>query len=154
MYRFFVLIALLVLAVGLSAQTGFFGLSYGDSYQKAKSTLSKGDLTFVEKEHEDGEYYFACVEVSEIHHLVLYFDEAKLVSWKVFFEGYYDDDIYDYAMQTATELHDEGLWDDELYCYRWVFDTNKSLFIGYNYDEWLVAEYYNEEYSQYTDYNW
>ncbi len=151
-----VLIAiLLVLTLGLFAQSGFFDLSYGDSYQKAKDTLTKGDSRFVEDENEGGVCTYLSPVEPDIDHLALYFDDGKLVSWKVYFGGYYDDDIYDFAMQWATDFHEaEGVWDDELYCYRWDFDATKSLFIGYNADEWLVAEYYDDAYSQYGEFNW
>lgn len=144
---------LLVAAWALFAQTGLFGLYYGESYKAVRDSLESYDPAFEILEEEGAKCVFVSYGNEYVDQLVCYFDKAKgvLVSWQVFYIDQEDEDIWDVAYNAASDWHDEGDWDDDSEVYYWEFGGGKELRIGYNSDYWLVADYYNEAYSEYAE---
>ncbi len=158
MNKALLVLLLLVLGVGLYAQTGMFGLSYGDSYKKVKEKLAKMDDHFTDTTTTGSERCFVGFEDAQVDHIDAKFDAKleKLLAWKIFFDGYYDEDQYDYVMETVSELHGVGDCDedDEYSPYYWELGGGKMLYVGYNLDEWLVVEYYNPACSDFSEFSW
>ncbi len=143
-----------ILAIALSAQTGLFGLSYGDSHSKVKSTLGASDLNFTETMNSEDSYTYTNDSNIYVDHINCFFDTDldELVAWQVFYLEQDDDSIEDIVYNSAMDWHDfEPEWDDYLECDYWLFEDGRTLYAGWDYDyEFYVAEYYNDDYPQYS----
>jgi len=153
MKRLFFTLILLCAALTLFAQQGLFGISYGDSYQAVKDNLENYSTAFEISEEDGSQCVYVSYDNEYIDRIVCYFDQPKgtLVSWQVFYIEQSEEDVWDVAYDAAADWHDEGDWDDDYEVYYWDFGDGKTLYIGYNSDYWLVADYYNEAYSQYSE---
>ncbi len=153
MKQFVVLIALLTISVAVSAQTGLFGLSYGDSHQKVTSILVSEELGFTEAEITEGEYIYTPESNIYVDKILCYFNVEgdQLVFWQVFYIDQADEDIEEIVKQSVNGWHEtEPVWDDYYECWCWEFEDGKALYLGYDWDYNYVAEYYNESYSELT----
>ena len=113
-------------------------------------------MGFIEEPNTGSEVQFTNPKLPDIDRVVLHFDTThnKLVSWQTYFIPDSEDEMYNKVMQSATNMHGEGFWDDNYYCNEWYLAEGKYLFVGYNTDYWIVAEYFNEAYTDYTEFAW
>ena len=148
------LILLLALFAAFSyAQTGLFGLSYGDNLEKVQKLLSEEPLDFLVESHEGIEYTFVPQDNQYIDHIVAVFseDNGALVMWRVSFIEQEDEDAEDIAYDSAYEWHgEETEWDENFELYIWDLGEGKSLKIGYDVDWWVTAEYSSPGYESYS----
>ncbi len=158
MNKLLLVVLLCALGMGLYAQTGLFGLSYGDSYKQVKDKLSKVEDHFTDTISTGTERCFVASNDSQVDHIDAKFDAKleKLLAWKIYYNGYYDAEQFDYVMENASELHGVGDCDDEddYAPYYWDLDGEKMLFVGFNGDDWLVADYYNPICADFSDFSW
>lgn len=150
----FLCTALLLFALGsLAAQTGLFGLSYGDSLDKVKELLSTEPLDFVVDSNDGIEYTFVPQDNEYIDHIVAYFSEDKsaLMMWQVSYIEQAEESAEDVAYESAYEWHGEETdWDDDFELYIWDLGEGKTLKIGYDVDWWITAEYSSPGYEAYS----
>jgi|GEM_PF-797926 len=153
MKRFILTFIILAAALTLFAQKGLFGISYDDSYQAVKTNLTSYDPVFTLSEENGNKCVYTSPDNDYIDHLVVYFDKPKgnVVMWQVFYLDQEDEDIEDVAVNAAEDWHGDNEWDDDYECYYWEFGDGKTLYIGYNTDYWIVAEYYNDSYAEYSE---
>ncbi len=148
------LILLLVLLAALGyAQTGLFGLSYGDSLEKVQQLLSEPPLDFVVESSDGVEYTFVPQDNEYVERIVAYFDEETktLGMWQVSYIEQEEETAEEVAYESAYEWHgEETAWDDDFELYIWDLGEGKSLKIGYDVDWWTTAEYSSPGFEQYS----
>jgi hypothetical protein len=145
-------LVLLMLAWMLAAQTGLFSLSYGESYADAKKALNEDTYAYQEISNKDGVSTFISETNDYVEKMLLFFDKGVLVSWQIFFLEQEDEDIEELVAGSAEEWHgSEEYWDEDYECWVWNLDGKKSLYLGYNFDAYLVADYYNADYPQFSE---
>ena len=153
MKRLLFICLLLVAAWTLFAQTGLFGLYYGESYGAVKDSLENYEPAFDCIEEEGTRSVYVSYDNEYVDQIVCYFDKpnGSLVSWQVFYIEQPEEDIWDIAYDAAYDWHDEGDYDDDFEVYSWELGGGKMLLMGYNSDYWLVADYYNEAYPEISE---
>ncbi|MDY0152886.1 MAG: hypothetical protein RBS43_11480 [Candidatus Cloacimonas sp.] len=152
MKRLFLTLVLMMLALMLAAQTGLFSLYFGESYTEAKTALGNDEFAYNETSNEDGVSTFVSQTNDYVDKMVLCFVDNELVAWQVFFIEQADEDIEQLVKDTAEDWHGtEEYWDDGFECWVWDLDAKKSLYVGYNFDYYLVAEYFNSDYPQFSE---
>jgi hypothetical protein len=131
-----------MLAILLSAQTGLFDLSFGDSREDAIANLesqgfvvdSSGD-TYITLSDPDN-YYVDQIE--------LVFADDSLENWYISYLYVDDEDIEELVMDALIGRHgDDYSWNDDMESYVWEFDNGNYVIAGWDYyDDYFYAEYY------------
>ena len=142
------MIAMLFFAAGLAAQTGLFGLSFGDSLNKADSLMSYNGFVAEEVEGSMVKYF------SKYNHLVdsvvLFVDPVTeiMVGWFVKYKQENSDKQDDYVIQRLHEMHgNEVRYDDETDQFIWVLGNTQTLHAQYVLPNNLCVLYYDSIYS-------
>lgn len=152
MKKLMLTLVLLMLAWMLAAQTGLFSLYFDQSYTEAKTALETDTYAYKEISNVEGTCIFTSETNDYVDQMKLLFVNDKLVAWQIFFNELEDEDIEALIIDSAEEWHGtEEIWDDEYECWVWVFDDKKSLYLGYNYDYYYVAEYFNKDYAGFSE---
>lgn len=157
MKRAIITLILMLGAIFMFAQTGLYNLSFGDSYATAKNTLETNDYKYAETANHEGICSYRSETNDFVDVIMLYFDTEKdeLVAWQIFYNEVEGEDMEANIVDAAEDWHGvEEYWDDYIYSWTWDLDEEKSLFIGYNWDDQLVAEYYNSLYPEYSELNY
>jgi hypothetical protein len=45
-------------------------------------------------------------------------------------------------------------WDDDYFCWVWPLTDYHRVYAGYNWDDQFVAEFHNDDYPDYTEFEW
>jgi hypothetical protein len=141
---FILIIGLLVLTLG--AQTGFFDLSFGDSFYDCDENLYFCDFEYVGLyndvhvyyPYEESEFEFAVDEVK------LFFEngEDELTGWAILYYPSYKEDIGKFVIDGLKQLHGEGyVYHEKGEYYSWEFDNNRFVEAGFTSDR---SRYYVE----------
>ena len=154
--RSLLLAGLILLIWPVAAQTGFFGLAYGDSYAQAKEKLTTPPLQGFEYARENDYSVFAFEDIPYIDRLLLYFSGSdSLDAWKIYCDQSQDSEVYSRMLDTAIVLHGEAdSYSEEFFYLSWELGDGKKLYLGFNSDNWLVIEYYNPKSAMDTDFAW
>ncbi len=155
MKHLFVTLLFLLFLAALSAQAGLFGLSYGDSYEKAKQTLAEDFYEYVEVEHSDTYSSFYSETNDYVDVIELYFDDTldQLIFWRITYRELDDDNIISAVLDAAISVHGEDYeLGEDVETYIWDLGGGKYLYLGYDADWLPVAEYYNSNYAEYSNF--
>jgi hypothetical protein len=138
---------LFITAVALAfAQTGLFGLSFGDSFSKA--TLALEEAGFIPGTMENGSIYFEVEEVEYVNWVQLKFDaNIMLTGWTVCYSDEVYDDCEDVVIEALVSWHGEDYdleyneYEDEFYV--WQLENGKFVEAGWDgyYDDFYVVYY-------------
>jgi hypothetical protein len=139
------LILLLALtAITLPAQTGLFGLSYGDSLNRADSLMSSNGFVARSVEGSMVKYHSDYNELVESVVLFVQPETEVLAGWFVKYSKDNTEQQDHFVLDKLHEMHGvEVLVDQESEKVTWVFDASRSVTVGYSSDGSLCAYYYD-----------
>ena len=143
MKQLLVTLILLALAIGLIAQTGLYGISFGQSRDDVQSNLIK--TGFKVEESKDTEISFTNPKMEDLTELAVEFgSEGGVTSWEINFNTKDKPGLVDEVMKQLSDLHgSEPWWDD--YFEEWIWDLENDMavymyegedYIRVDYDVW------------------
>lgn len=146
-------LALIAITLGLFAQTGLFGISYGQERSDVENQLKvKG---FVVKETTKGKTELTNSKIEYLDYLSVFFNsESKVSSWMAVYAPEDGADFFNDMEDTLEDMHDEGEYLDWFYT-AWPLGSDKAVYLGldesssprvivsYSDDEDLMYYYYD-----------
>ncbi|PKN72892.1 MAG: hypothetical protein CVU50_05030 [Candidatus Cloacimonetes bacterium HGW-Cloacimonetes-3] len=134
---FILVMSILVFVLG--AQTGFFDLNYGDSFDVCDETLYYSDFeyvglynnTHIYYPYEESDYEFSVDEIK------LYFEngEDELTGWAILYYPSYTDDIGKFVVDGLKKLHGENcVYHEKEDYYTWEFGNRRFMEAGFTSD--------------------
>ncbi len=143
-----------MISVGLFCQTGLFELTYGDNHETVKSILLTAPYDFEESVDEEFSFCYTSPTNQYVDRIICYFDtfDDKLVSWRIYYADQEEEDIKSMVLAWAQEVHEaDPVWDDAIEGFLWDLGEGKVLYLTISWDDYVIAEYYNDEYFQFSD---
>jgi len=138
-------ILLVTLALGLSAQTGLFGISFGQSRAEAQKMLTQSG--FIVDESKDDEISFSNPKIEGLTDLSVEFDsEGGVSGWEIKYDLKDHPKLADEISDQLTDLHGIAPWWDE-YWEEWVWELENDMAI-YVY---MTTEYLRVDYDVWDD---
>lgn len=138
----------MILATGLVAQTGMFGLSFGDSYHKCASILQKEGFK-LDGEPANNEYTFESSANEDIDSIILKMQPGadRLNGWTIAFNIFGDEyETEDMVFELVIDLHgDDYEYDDTMETYTWSLGNKRFVDVtwGWLYDM-LYVDYHQD----------
>ena len=150
------LLMLLLLSAAFGfAQTGLFNIAFDQTRSEVKATLEADDYGFVEDEYSDNVSVFVNAENIYIDHINVIYEPSSgtVVGWQVFYLEQDEESVLDVAYDACAEWHDSSQsYDEDLELDIWDLGNGRSLTLGYNYDFWVLAEYLEDGYEEYSEF--
>ena len=144
MNKIYLILLLVMLSAALTAQTGLFELSFGDSRETALATLEK--VNFSITDDSGTKVTLADEDNSLVEGIVLNFSEkdSTLVGWTVTYIEQEDEDIESTVIGILGSWHgDDYVWDDDMEEYYWYLDDTHTVAAWYDYfDSYFIVDYY------------
>jgi hypothetical protein len=138
------ILLLALTAVTLPAQTGLFGLSYGDNLNRADSLMSSNGFIARSVEGSMVKYHSDFNELVESIVLFVQPEKEILAGWFVKYSNDNTEQQDHFVLDKLHEMHGvEVLVDQETEKVTWVFDTSRSATVGYSSDGSLCVYYYD-----------
>ncbi|HOH79345.1 MAG TPA: hypothetical protein PLO35_06465 [Candidatus Cloacimonadota bacterium] len=143
MKQLLVTFVLLTAAIGLCAQTGLFGISFGQSRADVQSNLTKAGFTV--EESKDTQIRYTNPKIENLTELAVEFSfEGGVKSWEIYYSTIDKPGVLDDVMKQLSDLHgSEPWWDD--YFEEWIWDLENDMavymyegedYIRVDYDVW------------------
>lgn len=133
-----------LMAAVLSAQTGLFDLSFGDSMDDAIEILESNGFSV----DETGENYMVMVDEENyyVNYLRMNFADGLLVGWSIEYNDPDDEDIEDLVMDALVSRHGEDYyWEDDWEYYYWNLGDGAYVEAGWDWDYYYFwVEYYKD----------
>ncbi len=142
MKKIYLTLLLAALLAGLSAQTGLFELSYGDTKEAALANLEDKGFSVVRDSLEtvvvsDGGDLVESIELSFSG------EDDTLNGWTVYYIPQDDDDIEEMVVDFIISWHgDDYEYDPDWEMYIWELDEDHSVSAYYDWDYYyFIADY-------------
>lgn len=144
MKKILLILIALSLYIGLAAQTGLFGLSYGITLAEADSILANATF-FPEGSEEDVVKYYS--DVNELVAAILVFIEPqsqRVAGWFVKYSSENGEDNDHLVIDRISNMHGEkNHFDKDTQQLIWFLSTTRTLHVLYSADGSLTALYYD-----------
>lgn len=146
-------VLLLIFAASLAAQTGIFGISFGQTFTDLDKMLKSKGFSEFKTDKEAKIYTNSTIE--NFVEVQIYLDSVtnKVSSWFAYFYNDDSDKAYDSAMTVLSDIHGIYIiWDDIDEVYVWELDSYKAVYLYEStggdwiaeYSDW--DEYYDDDY--------
>lgn len=152
MKQLLVTFLLLVMAIGLSAQTGLFGISFGQSRDNLEKMLK--DKGFKIEVNESGQLLATNPKIKGLMRIEINLSTGKTVlTWDVFYDLEGNPELAKQIKDELYKLHGEApIWDDYYEELVWELDNEMGAYLGED-EKYLRVSYYEFDYEIY-DYLW
>jgi len=155
MKKLSLILALILFTVLAFAQTGLFNIAFDQTREEVKTSLEGDDYGFTEDDYADHVSTFINDNNEYIDHILVIYnpDTEMVVGWQVYYIDQDEEDIADVAYEACSDWHGESdSFDDDLGVDYWDLGNGRTLRLGYNYDLWMLAEYLEEGYEDYSEF--
>ncbi len=146
MKKALIFLVFMVFALALAAQTGLFGVGYGDSFDTCDEILYYADMEYV-GEYNGVHIYYPYEESADeyvVDEIKLYFEgeDDGLTGWAIFYYPDSKDDIESFVIGQMKILHgDKFVYHKNGEFYSWDFDDKHFVEAGFTEDK---SRYYVE----------
>lgn len=147
MKKLFIALVFIILALGLYAQTGLYGISFGQSMDAAIANLQSKGFKVILKETSLVD--LTNTGIKDLKRVRLFFYEKKLGSWYVFYDTQNKADIKARIVKDIETLHGKGqIWDEYENEWGWQLANGNAVYLKEDReDKEVIVEYgYWKEY--------
>ncbi|HOC94405.1 MAG TPA: hypothetical protein PK802_00835 [Candidatus Cloacimonadota bacterium] len=139
-------ILLLLAVAGLSAQSGLFGLSFGDTLNRADSLLASQRFFAKEVENTLVKYYSSTNKMVESIVLVVHPEQETVAGWLVRYNEYNSKKQDDHVLDKLHEMHGEAVHlDKENARVTWTLTPTRTVTAWYSKPNNLTVFYHDSE---------
>lgn len=150
MKKSLIMLIMAIAAVGLAAQTGLFGISFGDDLNTADSLMSQAGFVAADIEGYMVKYYSDYNKLVESVVLFVVPESEWVAGW---FVMYYPDNTREqdnYVLERLHKMHgEEVLIDPDAQFITWVFDDSRTASYGYAATGNLCVYYHDAEFEDF-----
>lgn len=144
-----------IFCLSLVAQTGIYGLSYGQSMEDAEKTLKAAGFTVSERLTD--KIIFAAEKIPSLKKLIVNktSEGNNVYSWFAYYDtNALDEDAAVEMVENINGSYD--IYDDYDYVYIWDIGNDKAIYVFENYEDETVIEYsiWDSYYDDWWDYWW
>lgn len=144
-------VILITLAISLSAQTGLFGISFGQNRHDVQEMLTKAGFKL--DESKEDKLKFTNSKIKGLTELSVEFgSEGGVTSWEIKYNTKDNPELVDEITNQLTDLHEISPWWDD-YWEEWVWELENYMAVYmYSSGEYLRVDY--DEWDDSYDYWW
>lgn len=152
MKNIIVLSLLLIVAAGLAAQTGLYGVSYGDNLNKADSLMSQNGLVAWDVEGSLVKYSSEHNKLVESVILFVNPDTEIVAGWFVRYNRSNTEEQDKYVIDNLHRMHgEEVIVEKQKGKMSWIFDEARTVTAGYDELGSLCIYYYDSDFAQFFE---
>lgn len=139
----------MLLCLGLSAQTGWFNISFDQAREAALDILTEQGFETVED--TDAWMAFTNSGLRGLIRLVVYCDGGATVSsWSAIYDATSSEDFNDELYETLVEMYgDDPVWDEYYEAWAWELENDKGVYFYELADDTIKIEFTEFDYSVY-----
>ncbi|MBW6514900.1 MAG: hypothetical protein K0B87_09140 [Candidatus Syntrophosphaera sp.] len=139
-------------ALGLAAQTGLFGISFGDDLNRADSLMSQAGFVAEDVEGTMVKYYSDYNKLVESVVLFVQPDMEWVAGWFVLYYKENTEQQDRYVLDRLHRMHgEEVLIDQEAQFITWFFDDTRTVTYGYASTGNLCVYYHDSHFEEVFD---
>lgn len=144
MKKIIVLLFLAACALGLSAQTGLFNLSYAMPFAEADSLMNFHK--YFAKDSQDNQVRYYSTENKFIDAVIVFVEpkSRRLIGWFIKYNPGNTEDNDTYVIHTISQMHGEkNHYDEDTQQLIWFLSTTRTVHVMYAEDGGMTVLYYD-----------
>ena len=153
MIKRILILVLCLAAYTLSAQTGLFDLTYGESISSSKDKMEANSFTMIDQRDSVVEYVPDSESPSYKYVdgiiLIVVPQTQKLAGWFIKYNGENSTDVDKVVLDALVEMHgDDSEYDEDTDQLMWMLGGTRSLHVMYTMETSLSVLYFDSKHEQ------